>query len=153
MPPRLHTTLRMLLLSHRPSLRSFNSKRTLINGGDVSTDSDAASPNIRQFESSKPDDDRSRARSVMDVLTSRLPHSPSAATSTTVNSSSTAASTEEFTQQELNNSQFRFQPGDVYAPNDLTMEELRARRSNRRPVKDAFDVLGINPITQYKVRC
>jgi hypothetical protein len=143
----------MFLLPHRPSFRSFNSGRTPINGGDVSTDFDAASPNIRQFESSKPNDDRSRARSVMDALTFRLAPSPSTATSTTVNSSSPTAPTEEFTQQELNNSQFRFQPGDVYAPNDLTMEELRARRSNRRPVKDAFDVLGINPITQYKVRC
>ena len=53
--------------------------------------------------------------------------------------------------QELYNSQFKFMPGDVYAPNDLTFEELNARRSNRRPVKDAFDVLGINPLTQYTV--
>lgn len=53
--------------------------------------------------------------------------------------------------QELYNSQNKFMPGDVYAPNDLTLEELNARRSNRKPVKDAFDVLGINPLTQYTV--
>ncbi|KAI5857950.1 ribosomal protein S18 [Tricharina praecox] len=58
--------------------------------------------------------------------------------------------TEEFTQQELLSSQQRFVAGDVYAPNDLTMEELNARRGNRKPVRDAFDLVGINPITQYK---
>lgn len=48
--------------------------------------------------------------------------------------------------------QLRFSQGDIYAPNDLTMEELKMRRSKRRNVKDVFDVLGVNPMTLYKVR-
>jgi hypothetical protein len=59
---------------------------------------------------------------------------------------------EEFTQREIDQSKYWFKHGDTYAPNDLTMEELRTRRlRGRRPVRDAFDVLGLNPLSQYKV--
>lgn len=58
---------------------------------------------------------------------------------------------EETDMRELQQSQIRFNPGEVYAPNDLSMEEFKARRGNRRPVKDAFDLLGVNPIKEYKV--
>lgn len=58
---------------------------------------------------------------------------------------------EEFTQREIDQSKYWFKHGDTYAPNDLTMEELRTRRlRGRRPVRDAFDVLGLNPLSQYK---
>ena len=42
-------------------------------------------------------------------------------------------------------------PGDVYAPHDLSWVEMRKRKTPRRPNQDAFDVLGINPLLEYKV--
>jgi len=90
---------------------------------------------------------RERASEIMSMLIT-----PAATSSSSPIATGTGSPTEEFTQQELLTSQQRFVPGDIYAPNDLTMEEFTARRSNRKPVRDAFDLLGINPLTQYKVR-
>lgn len=41
--------------------------------------------------------------------------------------------------------------GDVYAPHDLSQEEVRKRATARPPNQDAFDVLRINPLLEYKV--
>ncbi|KAI5815070.1 ribosomal protein S18 [Pyronema omphalodes] len=85
------------------------------------------------------DANRDRARKVMEQLGPRL------------NAAAPAVQqAEEFTERELMSSQFRFMTGDIYAPNDLSMQELERRRGNQRPVRDAFDILGINPMTQYK---
>lgn len=47
----------------------------------------------------------------------------------------------------------RWKEGDVYAPHDLTGAEQKKWKYGRKtPQTDAFDVLGINPITEYKVR-
>ncbi|KAI5776634.1 37S ribosomal protein S18 [Geopyxis carbonaria] len=62
----------------------------------------------------------------------------------------TMSAQEETDMRELQSSQIKFQPGDIYAPNDLSMEELKARRGNKKPAKDAFDLLGLNPIKEYK---
>lgn len=86
------------------------------------------------------DANRARARQVMEQLTPRL----NAA-------APVVQQAEEFTERELMSSQFRFMTGDIYAPNDLSMQELERRRGNQRPIRDAFDILGINPMTQYKV--
>jgi small subunit ribosomal protein S18 len=46
----------------------------------------------------------------------------------------------------------KWQPGDVYSPHDLTgFEQKKWKFGRKRPQSDAFDVLGINPINEYKV--
>ncbi|KAF1828147.1 ribosomal protein S18 [Decorospora gaudefroyi] len=45
----------------------------------------------------------------------------------------------------------KWQPGDVYAPHDLTgTEQKKWKMARRRPQQDAFDILGINPVSEYK---
>ncbi|KAL6707583.1 hypothetical protein ACN47E_003932 [Coniothyrium glycines] len=45
----------------------------------------------------------------------------------------------------------KWMPGDVYAPHDLTgKEQKKWKVSRKQPTQDAFDVLGINPILEYK---
>ncbi|KAF1848418.1 ribosomal protein S18 [Cucurbitaria berberidis CBS 394.84] len=45
----------------------------------------------------------------------------------------------------------RWQPGDVYAPHDLSgSEQKKWKFGRKRPQEDAFDVLGINPVLEYK---
>ena len=43
--------------------------------------------------------------------------------------------------------------GDVYAPHDLTgPEQAKWKKSRQLPKSDAFDVLGIDPLNEYKVQ-
>lgn len=53
---------------------------------------------------------------------------------------------------ELVHTQYRFGQGDVYAPHDLSFQEQRKRRARKTPAFDAMDLLGINPIKEYRVR-
>lgn len=46
----------------------------------------------------------------------------------------------------------RWKAGDVYAPHDLSPVEMRKWRIRRAGGKDVFDMLGINPLMEYKVR-
>lgn len=47
----------------------------------------------------------------------------------------------------------RWQPGDVYAPHDLSgTEQKKWKQGRKKPQEDAFDVLGVNPVMEYKVR-
>jgi small subunit ribosomal protein S18 len=47
----------------------------------------------------------------------------------------------------------KWQPGDVYAPHDLSgTEQKKWKYGRKKPQQDAFDVLGINPVNEYKVR-
>lgn len=48
--------------------------------------------------------------------------------------------------------QRRWKAGDVYAPHDLSSTEMKKWRKRGRPESDAFDVLDLNPIEEYKVR-
>ena len=41
--------------------------------------------------------------------------------------------------------------GDVYSPHDLSPSEMKKWRKRSSPSSDAFDVLGLNPLHQYKV--
>jgi small subunit ribosomal protein S18 len=46
----------------------------------------------------------------------------------------------------------KWQPGDVYSPSDLSgAEQKKWKTGRKRPQSDAFDVLGINPVLEYKV--
>ena len=45
-----------------------------------------------------------------------------------------------------------WQPGDVYAPHDLSAAESRKWRKRIAPTLDAFDALNVDPLTLYKVR-
>lgn len=55
--------------------------------------------------------------------------------------------------EELARQMFRkWQGGDVYAPHDLSYQELKKWIKPRQPSKDVIDMLGINPLDHYKVR-
>ena len=41
--------------------------------------------------------------------------------------------------------------GDIYAPHDLSPVEMRKRGKLKPPNQDAFDLLGIDPLMEYKV--
>lgn len=42
-------------------------------------------------------------------------------------------------------------PGDLYSPHDLSPSEMKKWMKRWSPANDAFDVLNIKPIDQYKV--
>ncbi|KAJ4383329.1 hypothetical protein N0V86_001375 [Didymella sp. IMI 355093] len=45
----------------------------------------------------------------------------------------------------------RWQTGDIYSPHDLTgAEQKKWKFGRKKPQSDAFDVLGINPVNEYK---
>ncbi|EAT89930.2 hypothetical protein SNOG_03199 [Parastagonospora nodorum SN15] len=47
-----------------------------------------------------------------------------------------------------------WQTGDVYSPSDLSgAEQKKWKTGRKKPQSDAFDVLGINPVSEYKVGC
>lgn len=46
----------------------------------------------------------------------------------------------------------RWKAGDVYAPHDLSSAEMQKWRMAKKPTTDAFDLLALNPLEQYKVR-
>ena len=45
----------------------------------------------------------------------------------------------------------KWKPGDVYAPHDLSAAEMKRWMYKRPGTTDAFDVLGIDPLKEYKV--
>ena len=49
----------------------------------------------------------------------------------------------------------RWKQGDVYAPHDLTPAEMKKWKMRKKSSVDAFDILAINPVDQWKVivRC
>lgn len=58
------------------------------------------------------------------------------------------AKTENFTKQMFR----KWNRGDVYSPHDLSgAEQKKWKKGRTTPQNDAFDVLGINPINEYKV--
>ncbi|KAL2173236.1 mitochondrial 37S ribosomal protein bS18m [Thermothelomyces heterothallicus CBS 202.75] len=44
----------------------------------------------------------------------------------------------------------RWRTGDVYAPRDMSPAEMRKWRQGRRPTRDIIDMLGFNPLDNYK---
>lgn len=45
----------------------------------------------------------------------------------------------------------RWQPGDVYAPHDLSgVEQKKWKYGKKKTQEDAFDILGVNPVLEYK---
>ena len=55
-------------------------------------------------------------------------------------------------QLNLDRLQYRkWQDGDAYAPHDLSSVEQRKWQRRKRPEMDAFDVLSMNPLEQFKV--
>lgn len=45
----------------------------------------------------------------------------------------------------------RWRTGDVYAPKDLSSAEMSKWRTAKKPSKDIVDMLGINPLDNYRV--
>lgn len=47
----------------------------------------------------------------------------------------------------------RWKEGEAYAPHDLSFNEMIKWKKPKQPTKDVFDLLGLNPLDHYKVRC
>lgn len=45
----------------------------------------------------------------------------------------------------------RWRYGDVYGPRDLSAREMKQWRLPKKPKKDILDLLGFNPLDNYKV--
>lgn len=45
----------------------------------------------------------------------------------------------------------RWKAGDVYAPHDLSPQEMKKWRMRQPRDRDVFDALAINPLNEYKV--
>jgi hypothetical protein len=45
----------------------------------------------------------------------------------------------------------RWAVGDVYAPHDLSPAETKKWRLRTKPERDVFDLLGVDPMDEYKV--
>ena len=45
----------------------------------------------------------------------------------------------------------RWRVGDVYAPHDLSAVEAMKWKQRKSSERDVFDILGINPLQEYKV--
>lgn len=45
----------------------------------------------------------------------------------------------------------KWREGDIYSPQDLSPEEVKNWKTPQKVTRDVFDVLGINPLHEYKV--
>ena len=45
----------------------------------------------------------------------------------------------------------KWREGDIYSPHDLSPEEMEKWRVPTKVKEDVFDILGINPLHEYKV--
>lgn len=45
-----------------------------------------------------------------------------------------------------------WKPGDIYAPHDLSPQEMVKWKQPKQPSKDIIDMLGLNPLDHYRVR-
>lgn len=45
----------------------------------------------------------------------------------------------------------RWKEGDIYSPHDLSPEEMNKWKEGKNVTEDVFDILGINPLHEYKV--
>lgn len=43
--------------------------------------------------------------------------------------------------------------GDIYAPHDLSPQEMVKWKAPKQPKKDIIDMLGLNPLDHYRVCC
>ncbi|KAL7269003.1 hypothetical protein RUND412_008345 [Rhizina undulata] len=57
---------------------------------------------------------------------------------------------EQVSVSDLLQNQYRFQLGETYAPHHLSFQEFRKRTKRQKPSRDAFDLLGMNPLDDYK---
>lgn len=46
-----------------------------------------------------------------------------------------------------------WKPGDIYAPHDLSPQEMIKWKAPKQPTKDIIDMLGLNPLDHYRVSC
>lgn len=44
-----------------------------------------------------------------------------------------------------------WKPGDIYAPHDLSPQEMVKWKQPKQPTKDIIDMLGLNPLDHYRV--
>lgn len=52
----------------------------------------------------------------------------------------------------LRQSTRNWKPGDIYAPHDLSPQEMVKWKQPKQPSKDIIDMLGLNPLDHYRVR-
>lgn len=72
----------------------------------------------------------------------------------TIKSDNTAQKAKENTNREnlARQSTRNWKPGDIYAPHDLSPQEMVKWKQPKQPTKDIVDMLGLNPLDHYRVR-
>jgi small subunit ribosomal protein S18 len=86
-----------------------------------------------------------RARQNQNLVSGRRPGQPSL---TTMQELENAKKASDLSKQITR----RWKAGDVYAPHDLSAAEMAKWRNREGPKYDVFDVLGFNPLENYRVR-
>lgn len=112
--------------------------------------------------SSDPSGDNASNRSSPDSPNTQTPHdiianlmnSSRAYDRLTIRSDNTAQRAKEATNREnlARQSTRNWKPGDIYAPHDLSPQEMIKWKQPKQPSKDIIDMLGLNPLDHYRVR-
>lgn len=71
----------------------------------------------------------------------------------TIKSDNTAQRAKENTNREnlARQSTRNWKPGDIYAPHDLSPQEMVKWKQPKQPKRDIIDMLGLNPLDHYRV--
>lgn len=71
----------------------------------------------------------------------------------TIRGDNTAQKAKENTNREnlARQSTRNWKPGDIYAPHDLSPQEMVKWKQPKQPSKDIIDMLGLNPLDHYRV--
>lgn len=71
----------------------------------------------------------------------------------TIKSDNTAQKAKENTHREnlARQSTRNWKPGDIYAPHDLSSQEMVKWKQPKQPTRDIIDMLGLNPLDHYRV--
>lgn len=130
-------------------MKFTDAAKSLIDMDDGSSSSaDPSGENA--FNRSSPDSPNTQTPH--DALTS-LMRSSRAYDRLTIRSDNTAQRAKENTNREnlARQSTRNWKPGDIYAPHDLSPQEMIKWKQPKQPSRDIIDMLGLNPLDHYRV--
>lgn len=130
-------------------MKLTSATKSLIDMDDGSSSSDPSGGNA--FNQSSPDSPHTL--SPHDAL-SNLMNSAHTYDRLTIKSENTAQKAKENLNREnlARQSTRNWKPGDIYAPHDLSPQEMVKWKQPKQPRKDIIDMLGLNPLDHYRVR-
>lgn len=123
--------------------------KSLIEMDDGSSSSDPSGDNA--FNQSSPDSPHTL--SPHDALSNLMRSSHSHERLTIRGENTAQRAQENLNRQNLARQSTRnWKPGDIYAPHDLSPQEMVKWKQPKQPSKDIIDLLGLNPLDHYRVR-